>query len=51
MKPTREEAIDILTLALEYAPRGYIDAIEEGYTQLFTTNEPTRNILDIVFIR
>ncbi len=51
MKPTRSEAIDILTLALEYSTSDSIDAIEDGFIQLFTTNEPARNILDTVFIR
>lgn len=51
MKPTREEAIDILMTALEYAPGEYIEPIEEWLIYLFTTNETPRNILDIVFLR
>jgi DNA polymerase III, delta subunit len=50
LKPTREEAIDILTLALEYSTGESIDAIETGFIQLFTTNEPPRNILDLAFL-
>lgn len=51
MKPTREEALDILTLALEYAPSEYLESIEQGFMDLFTTNESPRNILDTVFLR
>ena len=51
MKPTREEAIDILTLALEYAPSEYLESIEQGFIYLYTTNESPRNVLDIVFLR
>lgn len=56
MKPTREEALDILTLALEYAPSEYapseyLESIEQGFIHLFTTNESPRNVLDIVFLR
>jgi len=50
MKPTREEALDILMLALEYAPSEYIEPIEQGFIHLFTTNESPRNVLDIVFL-
>jgi len=51
MKPTREEALDILTLALGYAPSEYIDPIEQGLIDLYTTNESPRSILDVVFLR
>lgn len=51
IKPTREEAIDILTLALQQAPTGYIESIEQGLLTLYTNNENPRNILDIVFLR
>lgn len=51
MKSTREEALDILTLALEYAPSEYLESIEQGFIHLFTTNESPRNVLDIVFLR
>lgn len=51
MKPTREEALDILTLTLEYAPSEYLESIEQGFMDLFTTNESPRNILDIVFLQ
>ncbi len=51
MKPTREEALDILTLTLEYAPSEYLESIEQGFIDLFTTNESPRNILDIVFLQ
>jgi len=51
MKPTREEALDILTLALEYAPSEYIEPIEQRFIDLYTTNESPRNVLDIVFLR
>jgi hypothetical protein len=51
MKPTREEALDILILALEYAPSEYLEPIEQGFIDLFTTNESPRNVLDIVFLR
>jgi hypothetical protein len=50
IKPSREEGIDILTIALEYAPSGYLESIEQGFIHLFTTNESPRNVLDIVFL-
>lgn len=50
MKATREEALDILTIALEYAPSEYLESIEQGFIDLFTTNESPKNIIDLVFL-
>lgn len=50
LKTTRDEAIDILIISIEYAPSEKIGIIEEWLMQLYSTNESTRNILDTVFL-